>query len=99
ELLGDRVAPLPDASWLVAGRGRQLVVGKGDAGSVPYFALQMQDAAHLEGYRNKLSASEGFSSLLLEKNAYAVTDPDGRKVVFGVPKESASADGLPGQIG
>src|SRR4029450_9667963 len=31
ELLGDRVAPLPDASWLVAGRGRQMVVGKGDA--------------------------------------------------------------------
>jgi hypothetical protein len=59
ELLGDRVAPLPDGSWLVAGRGRQLVVGKGDAASVPYFALQMQDAAHLEGYRKKLSASEG----------------------------------------
>ena len=98
DLLGDRVAPLPDASWLVAGRGRQLVVGKGDAGSVPYFALQMQDAAHLEGYRNKLSASEGFSSPLLEKNAYAVTDPDGRKVVFGVPKETAGESGLPGRL-
>jgi len=98
ELLGDRVAPLPDASWLVAGRGRQLVVGKGDAASVPYFALQMQDAAHLEGYRKKLSGSEGFSSPLLEKNAYAVTDPDGRKVVFGIPKETVGEDGLPGRL-
>jgi len=98
ELLGDRVAPLPDASWLVAGRGRQLVVGKGDAASVPYFALQMQDAAHLEGYRRKLSGSEGFSSPLLEKNCYAVTDPDGRKVVFGIPKHTAGEDGLPGRL-
>jgi len=98
ELLGDRVAPLPDGSWLVAGRGRQLVVGKGDAASVPYFALQMQDAAHLESYRKKLSASEGFSSPLFEKNACAVTDPDGRKVVFGIPREPENADGLPGRL-
>src|SRR5262245_23625662 len=62
ELLGDRVAPLPDGSWLVAGRGRRLVVGKGKAGAVPYFALEMQDAAHLAAYRKQINNPEPFSS-------------------------------------
>ena len=68
-----RVAPLPDASWLVAGRGRRLVVGKGDAASVPYFALQMQDAAHLQAYRKKFPRAESFSSPVLEE-AFALAD-------------------------
>src|SRR5688500_14217773 len=65
ELLGDRVVPLPDGSWLVAGRGRRLVVGKGDAASVPYFALQLQDAAHLVSYRTQIGKAEDFASPLL----------------------------------
>ena len=65
ELLGDRVAPLPDGSWLVAGRGRRMVVGKGEAGAVPYFALAMQDAAHLQAYRQQLAKTEAFASPLL----------------------------------
>ena len=98
ELLGDRVEPLPGASWLVTGRGRRLVVGKGDAGSVPYFALQMQDAAHLEAYRKKRAKTESFQSPLLAEGAFSLTDPDGRRVVFGIAKESESAAGLPGRL-
>ena len=97
ELLGDRVAPLPDGSWLVAGRGRCLVVGKGPAGSVPYFALQLQDGIHAEGYRRRCNA-ESFSSPLFADGAFAVTDPDGRKAVFGVPREDSSVNGLPGRL-
>ena len=70
ELLGDRVEPLSDASWLVTGRGRRLVVGKGDAASVPYFALQMQDAAHLEAYRRTRAKTERFHSPLLAEGAF-----------------------------
>jgi catechol 2,3-dioxygenase len=98
ELLGDRVAPLPDGSWLVAGRGRRLVIGKGTAGAVPYFALEMQDAAHLAAYRLQFKRSEDFSSALLADGAFAVRDPDGRLVVFGVAKELESANGLPGRL-
>jgi catechol 2,3-dioxygenase len=98
ELLGDRVAPLPDGSWRVAGRGRQMVVGKGEAATVPYFALQMQDTEHLAAYRRKLARTETFTSSLLAEGAYAVTDPDGRKVVFGIPNETESADALPGRL-
>jgi len=98
ELLGDRVAPLPDASWLVAGSGRCLVVGKGDAAAVPYFALQMQDAMHLEAYRRSLRKTEDFRSPLFGERAFAVTDPDGRRVVFGLPQGVESSEGLPGRL-
>jgi catechol 2,3-dioxygenase len=98
ELLGDRVAPLPDGSWLVAGRGRRLVVGKGAAGAVPYFALEMQDAAHLAAYRVHLKNAEDFSSPLFGDGAFAVSDPDGRRIVFGVAKELETPSRLPGRL-
>jgi hypothetical protein len=98
ELLGDRVAPLPDGSWLVAGRGRRLVVGKGAAGSVPYFALQMQDAGHLVSYRQGVPRTEDFASPLLAEGAFAAHDPDGRRVVFGVSRDNFEGAGLPGRL-
>ena len=98
ELLGDRVEALPDGSWLVAGRHRRLVVGEGAAGAVPYFALEMQDAAHLAAFRKAVSKAEDFTSPLLADGAYALADPDGRRVVFGLPKENKSADGMPARL-
>jgi catechol 2,3-dioxygenase len=98
ELLGDHVAPLPDGSWRVAGRGRQMVVGKGEAGAVPYFALAMQDAAHLQAYRKRLPKAEPFASPLLREGAFSVTDPDGRRVVFGLANDAENAGGLPGRL-
>jgi catechol 2,3-dioxygenase-like lactoylglutathione lyase family enzyme len=99
ELLGDRVAPLADGSWLIAGRGRRLVVGKGAAGAVPYFALQMQDTAHLAAFRKQVRNSEDFSSPLFAAGAFALTDPDGRKAVFGLPlQDSTNTNGLPARL-
>jgi catechol 2,3-dioxygenase len=98
ELLGDRVAALPDGSWLVAGRGRRLVIGKGAVGAVPYFALELQDASHLAAYRAQVKKHEDFESPLLAHGAFAVRDPDGRLVVFGVPKEIERSNGLPGRL-
>jgi catechol 2,3-dioxygenase-like lactoylglutathione lyase family enzyme len=98
ELLGDRVAPLPDGSWLVAGRHRRLVIGQGAAGSVPYFALELQDAAQLSAYRRELRGTEDFASPLLAKGAFALHDPDGRRVVFGLPEDPHGGNGLPGRL-
>jgi catechol 2,3-dioxygenase-like lactoylglutathione lyase family enzyme len=98
ELLGDRVAPLPDGSWLVAGRRRHLVVGSGAAGAVPYFALELQDAAQLAAYRKQLRATQDFTSPLFTDGAFSVTDPDGRKVAFGIPHDDSLENGLPGRL-
>jgi catechol 2,3-dioxygenase-like lactoylglutathione lyase family enzyme len=96
ELLGDRVEPLPGDSWLVAGPGRRLVVGKGAAGAVPYFAFQVDDPAQLNALRRAWKG-EAFSSPLLDE-AFALTDPDGRRIAFGLARQSASTDGLPGRL-
>ena len=98
ELLGDRVEALPDGSWLVAGRHRRLVIGKGAAGAVPYFALEMQDAAHLAAFRKSLPKAERFVSPLLADGAYAVSDPDGRRLVFGLAKRTEESNGLPARL-
>jgi catechol 2,3-dioxygenase-like lactoylglutathione lyase family enzyme len=98
ELLDDRVERLTDDSWLVAGRGRRLVVGRGAAGAVPYFALEMQDAAQLEAYARRLQGREPSPSPLFRKGAFAVSDPEGRRVVFGIPEKQTNLDGSPGRL-
>ncbi|MDA0275855.1 MAG: VOC family protein [Proteobacteria bacterium] len=95
ELLGDAVEPLPGGDWLVAGRGRRMVVGKGAKASVPYYALELRDAAQLAAYRRSLEAHgvpcSKSPSPLFGDEAFAIIDPDGRSVVFGMPRASAYA--------
>jgi len=74
------------------------VIGPGEPGAVPYFALEMQDAAHLASYRKSLERTEDFASPLLEAGAFALQDPDGRNVVFGLARNAPSGEGLPGRL-
>jgi catechol 2,3-dioxygenase-like lactoylglutathione lyase family enzyme len=89
ELLEDRVEALPNGEWLVRGHGRRMIVGRGAPGAVPWFALAMKDAAHLAGYAEALDKlgvrREPFATPLFMEGAFAVTDPDGRRVAFGLP--------------
>jgi catechol 2,3-dioxygenase len=102
-LLGDEVSPLPNNEWRVAGRGRVLVVGAGEPAAIPYFALDLGEARRVEASREALAkggtACRPFSSPLLAPGAFAVTDPDGRRVVFGVALAAPSANGgLPARL-
>jgi catechol 2,3-dioxygenase-like lactoylglutathione lyase family enzyme len=98
ELLGDRVEPLGDGTWLVSGRERRIVLGQGSAGAVPYFALQMQDPAHLATYRRALKNTEDVESPLLAPGAFALSDPDGRRIVFGLSRDQTPDSGLPARL-
>jgi len=96
ELLGDRVDALAKGEWLVQGPGRRLIVGRGTPGAVPWFALAMQDPQQLEGYAAVLDRlgvrPEASPTPLFGAGAFAVTDPDGRRVVFGVPAPNADGE-------
>jgi catechol 2,3-dioxygenase-like lactoylglutathione lyase family enzyme len=96
ELLDDRVEALPNGEWLVQGHGRRLIVGRGAPGAVPWFALAMQGTAHLSGYAAALDQAgvrrETLSTPLFQNGAFAVTDPDGRRVVFGVPAAASEIE-------
>jgi catechol 2,3-dioxygenase-like lactoylglutathione lyase family enzyme len=87
----------------VQGHGRRLVVGRGDKAAVPYFALAMRDAAQLAAYAAALErlgvAREPSPSPLFLDGAYAVADPDGRRVVFGLPARVAGVQStLPARL-
>ena len=104
ELLGDQVEPLLGNEWLVRGHGRRMVVGRGAPGAVPWVALAMQNAEHLSKYAAALDARglarEASPSPLFAEDAFAVTDPDGRRVVFGLPRRVAgpAACGTPARL-
>ena len=104
ELLGDRVEPLPAGEWLVQGHARRLVVGRGAPGAVPWVAFAMQNAKQLAAYSASLAAlgveREALPSPLFAEGAFAVTDPDGRRVGFGLPRRAAApaASGPPARL-
>src|SRR5438034_1292716 len=102
ELLGDRVERLGEDAWLLAGRHRRLVIGRGTAGAVPYFALQMQDATQLREYARELEQigvrCEASPTPLFGAGAFAVKDPDARRIVFGLPEEIRGESGLPARL-
>ncbi len=102
ELLGDQVERINDDSWRVHGRGRQLVVGRGAAAGVPYFALDMRDEAHFSAYSSALEhlgvPREPSPSPLFAEGAFAIKDPDGRRLVLGIPKDRSAPPGLPGRL-
>src|SRR5207247_8571758 len=91
ELLGDRVERLGEDAWLLAGRHRRLVIGRGTAGAVPYFALQMQDATQLREYARELEQigvrCEASAAPLFCGGALPVKDPDARRTGVGLPED------------
>ena len=97
DLLDDRVEALPDGNWLVQGHGRRLMVGRGAPGAVPWFALALRDATQLAAYAAALDR-QGVPRLpsptpLFEEGAFAVSDPDGRRVVFGLAAFTPETEG------
>ena len=102
KLLGDRVERLAKDEWLVRGRDRILIAGRGAPGSVPFFALALRDAKHLASYGKQLDRlgvkRETSPSPLFAAGAFAVADPDGRRVVFGLPTKTSRDSGLPGRL-
>jgi catechol 2,3-dioxygenase-like lactoylglutathione lyase family enzyme len=99
---------LEDGTKLLRGRGRRLVIGQNSesasgsgTGTVtgtaqPYSAFRFPDEARLEAFKNHLTG-QGLNLMpsptpLFGQGAFAVADPDGRQVVFGLPDPKHHAD-------
>ena len=106
--LGFAAMPLADGSRLLQAPGRRLVIGDGARASQPYSAFRLASPAQLAALRDHL-AGRGVALLaspspLLAAGAFAVRDPDGRLVVFGVaagdraPMPGGAANALPGRL-
>ncbi len=99
--LGDRVVG-QDLHHLAA-RSRGILLGPGAPETVPYVAFGLDGARRLDALRRRLReldiAIEESPSPLFAADAFAVRDPDGLGLVFGVPKDDpAPGDGLPGRL-
>ncbi len=102
ELLGDAVERIGPALWRVQGPSRLLVVGEGEPGTVPYAAFSITAADRLAGLRAQLEregvATSAFVSPAVDAESLAVTDPDGRSLVFvALPVEAPRP--VPGPTG
>jgi catechol 2,3-dioxygenase len=96
-LLGDAVESLGADLWLVQGHARRLVVGRGAPAAVPWFALALQNAEQLARFAAALDdlgvQREASPTPLFQNGAFAVTDPDGRRVAFGLPTRVPGVQG------
>jgi catechol 2,3-dioxygenase len=90
--------------WLCEGTGRRLAVLSGTANTVRCFAYSFASRPALEAFRTALS-TRAFTiganvSPLFDDSAFALTDPDGNAVAFGVPANDRPGedDGLPARL-
>jgi len=77
-------------TWM-KGTQRNLLLQEGASGEVSFMAVAVSDADHLERLRAHAEMedipSEDLGSPLFEGGSFAVIDPDGHRVLFGLPKE------------
>ncbi len=87
---------LADGTTLLRGPDRRLIVGSGAEGGQPYSAFRFADQAQLDAYKAHLTA-QGVNlmpspSPLFAGSAFAVADPDGRQMVFGLAEVANDED-------
>ena len=91
-----------DCSYVLAGGQRRLLVSKGPDGTPSFIAFAVQDIAALEHLRGKLAATvgdlEAVRSPLFSEGSFAIRDPQGRRIVFGVAPAKAHPDPRPGRL-
>lgn len=92
-----------DGLWHLAGPGRRLLIGEGPDETVGFVAFALDDADRLAALQRRLAdlPLQESPSPLFGNAAFAVRDPDGMLLVFGVPLPGhdahATATGLAGR--
>jgi catechol 2,3-dioxygenase-like lactoylglutathione lyase family enzyme len=77
---------------LIEGKERRLLITKGERNDAPIAAMRLGSARQLAALRRDLEGSSVETTRsptpLFGDDAFAVCDPDGRRLVFGVPDET-----------
>jgi len=91
-----------DGTYVLAGGQRHLLVSRGEPRTAAFIAFAVQDIAALENLRAKLEAAvgdlEAVRSPLFSEGSFALRDPQGRRVVFGVAPARGYPDARPGRL-
>ncbi len=88
--------------WHVLGPGRRLLLSEGPARGLVHVGFAVRDRAALfdvqQGAAAQGLAPRPYPTALFEEAAFAVTDPDGNAVVFGLAGQEQPAKGLRGTL-
>ncbi|HSV60940.1 MAG TPA: VOC family protein [Variovorax sp.] len=100
DAMGMQPVPLADGSLLMQAPQRRIVLGIGQRGAQPYSAFRLQDLAQLEALRSHVQR-RGLTPLpsptpLFAEGAFALRDPDGRQIVFGLQARELPSPGEAG---
>jgi catechol 2,3-dioxygenase len=91
-----------DSTYVLGGGQRRLLVSKGQPCAAAFIAFAVQDVAALEKLRGKLEATvgdlEAVRSPLFSEGSFAIRDPQGRRIVFGVAPAKRYQDPRPGRL-
>jgi len=103
DAIGLRERPLGEDLWLLDGRERRVLVGRGRKGALGFAAFAMPDGDALDRLRDRLEqrqvAIEPSPTPLFADGAFGVDDPDGRRLAFGLPHaDHDGVDKLPGRL-
>ena len=85
--LGLEATRLDAQTWLLAGFNRRLLIGKGTKGTQDFAAFRLTGAAQLDALRRHCEAQglrPGPNPTPLFADGFALTDPDGRTLAFGL---------------
>jgi catechol 2,3-dioxygenase len=79
---------LPHEVWLTTGPARQVLFSRGDAKRLAHAGFAVRDAESLQGLREHADqmglSPRSIETPLLQPGAFAVTDPDGNAIYFGL---------------
>jgi len=103
--LGLASRPVGEGLWHLAGPERRLLIGRGDNETVAYSAFALDEPERLAALSAHFSAQgiavEANPSPLFADAGFSIVDPDGQRLVFGVPSPEvdahAPATGRPGR--
>ncbi|WP_373354527.1 VOC family protein [Pseudoroseicyclus sp. CXY001] len=91
------VAEEKDGAWHLAGPDRRLRISEGPAKSLLQAGFAAESAAALDALRERAEAGgcgpEAADEPLFREGAFAVTDPDGNRVVFGLSHREPAPEG------
>ena len=97
DALGMAETEIAPEQWLLEGPERRLLLNRGTVGVLAYSGFTVSDDEHLLRLRRHIADRGGdlteAPSPLLQQGAFAVTDPDGNRLCFGVDRPSAVCSG------
>jgi len=105
DIMGMAETDMGAGQWLLEGAGRRVLLAEGAAGNLRFSGFAVPDDDRLMALRAHIGAQGGevvdSPSPLFQQGAYAVRDPDGNTLCFGVARDGAAAttgDALDGRL-